>query len=326
VKTAMICLGLLVVAGAAEAREAALTGTAINAATLSAKARKPDRALLIKAEVLLDRAHFSPGVIDGTDGDNLKNALTAFQQANGLEPKGKIDQATWAKLTGSGSEPVITDYTLTKGDVEGPFVKKIPAKMEKQASLKRLAYRNSTELLAEKFHMSERLLTALNKGRDLEEAGTTIAVAGLAKADEEDAKGKVTKIVVEKGRHDLRAFDDKGGLVAFYPASIGSREKPAPSGTLKITRIAKGPTYTYNPDYAFKGVKTKKEFTIKAGPNNPVGAVWIALTGEGYGIHGTPEPDKVGKTASHGCVRLTNWDALALAAMVEKDVPVEFVD
>jgi lipoprotein-anchoring transpeptidase ErfK/SrfK len=325
VKPAAFCLGLLLaLPGPAMAREA-LTATTIDAAKLPAKHRKPDRAMLIKAEVLLDRARFSPGTIDGTEGDNLKNALAAYQQANGLEPSGKFDQATWDKLIGGDADPVIADYTISKQDTKGPFVKKIPPRMEKQAGLKHLAYRNSTELLAEKFHMSERLLKILNKGRDLDEAGTTISVAALTKHQSE-VKGKVAKIVVEKGQHDLRAFDDKGALIAFYPASIGSREKPAPSGTLKITRIAKGPTYTYNPDYAFKGVKTKHEFTIAAGPNNPVGVVWIELTGEGYGIHGTPEPDKVGKTASHGCVRLTNWDALDLAAMVEKNVPVEFVD
>jgi lipoprotein-anchoring transpeptidase ErfK/SrfK len=113
-------------------------------------------------------------------------------------------------------------------------------------------------------------------------------------------------------------------VLAVYPASIGSTEKPAPSGTLNVVRVAPNPSYTYNPDYAFKGVKTHKAFEIKPGPNNPVGAVWIQLTGEGYGIHGTPEPDKVGKTASHGCIRLTNWNALELAGMVEKGVPVEF--
>src|SRR3712207_8258259 len=113
-----------------------------------------------------------------------------------------------------------------------------------------------------------------------------------------------------------------GKLVAFYPASIGSEEKPAPSGSRKVERVAQNPTYTYNPKYQFKGVKSDKPFTIKAGPNNPVGAVWIDLSIESYGIHGTPEPEKVGKTYSHGCVRLTNWDVRQLAAMVEKGTPV----
>ena len=121
-------------------------------------------------------------------------------------------------------------------------------------------------------------------------------------------------------------LDKDGKLIAFYPASIGSEEKPAPSGMSKVTNIVKNPPYTYNPKYEFKEVKAAQKFTIKPGPNNPVGLVWIALTGEGYGIHGTPEPEKVGKAGSHGCVRLTNWDALELAGMVDKGTPVEFID
>lgn len=136
----------------------------------------------------------------------------------------------------------------------------------------------------------------------------------------------VARIVIDKTARELRAFDDRDRLLAYYPASVGSEEKPAPSGVVHVTRIARNPSYTYNPDYAFKGVRTDEKFTIKPGPNNPVGLVWIALEGEGYGIHGTPEPEKVGKTASHGCVRLTNWDALDLAVMTKKGVPVEFVE
>jgi lipoprotein-anchoring transpeptidase ErfK/SrfK len=131
---------------------------------------------------------------------------------------------------------------------------------------------------------------------------------------------------VEKSARTLRALDKGGKLIAYFPASIGSQEKPAPSGTHKIERVAQNPSYTYNPKYKFKGVKSDKPFTITPGPNNPVGAVWIALSVEGYGIHGTPDAAKVGKSFSHGCVRLTNWDATELAAMIEKGTPVEFVD
>lgn len=135
---------------------------------------------------------------------------------------------------------------------------------------------------------------------------------------------KVSRIKVDKTRQEVRAFNADGKLAAYYPASVGSEEKPAPSGTLKVTIVKKNPTYHYNPAYAFKGVRTDQPFTIKPGPNNPVGLVWIGLKGEGYGIHGTPEPSKVGKTQSHGCVRLTNWDALQLASKVSKGTPVYF--
>jgi lipoprotein-anchoring transpeptidase ErfK/SrfK len=191
------------------------------------------------------------------------------------------------------------------------------------AKLDRLGYTSPVEELAEKFHMDESLLKALNPGKAFDKAGTTILVANIKN---EKPGEKVGKIVVEKGQHALRALDKDGKLVAFYPASIGSEEKPAPSGSYKVERVAQNPSYTYNPKYKFKGVKSDKPFTIKPGPNNPVGAVWIDLSLESYGIHGTPEPSKVGKTYSHGCVRLTNWDVKQLAAMVEKGTSVEFVD
>ena len=134
----------------------------------------------------------------------------------------------------------------------------------------------------------------------------------------------MSRIEVDKKQRELRAYARDNKLVAVYPASIGSAEKPAPSGTHKVTGVATNPTYTYNPDYKFKGVKMDKKFDIKPGPNNPVGTVWIALDAPSYGIHGTPEPEKVGKTSSHGCIRLTNWDAEALAKMVQKGTVVEF--
>ena len=137
---------------------------------------------------------------------------------------------------------------------------------------------------------------------------------------------KVGKIEVDKTRKSVRVLAPDGKLIAFYPASIGSEEKPAPSGTLKVVRVAQGPTYTYDPAFKFKGVKADGKLHIAAGPNNPVGSVWIALNQKTYGIHGTSEPSKVGKVDSHGCVRMTNWDALALAAMVRKGTVVVFIE
>jgi lipoprotein-anchoring transpeptidase ErfK/SrfK len=137
---------------------------------------------------------------------------------------------------------------------------------------------------------------------------------------------KAAKVVVDKTARSLRALDDSGKLLAYYPASVGSEEKPAPDGSHKVRAVTQNPTYRYNPKYAFKEVKSKRPFTVAPGPNNPVGSVWINLDGEGYGIHGTPEPEKISKTQSHGCIRLTNWDAQALAKMVTRGTPVEFVE
>lgn len=302
---------------------ARLDAKTINEATVEKD--NPGRAEVVRAQTLLDRAHFSPGLIDGKIGENFAGALKAFQHSTGLKETGKLDKATMDKLLARDSAHVFQDYEIGRKDERGPFTKHIPRKMEKQAELKRLGYRGPREELAERFHMSEALLAALNPHADFKKAGARIIVSRPAPREDQTAT-KAAKVVVDKSDLNVQAFDDKGVLIAYYPASVGSEEKPAPSGEQRVTRVARDPTYTYNPDYAFKSVKAKKEFTIAAGPNNPVGAVWIALTGEGYGIHGTPDPSRIGKTQSHGCVRLTNWDALDLAARVKADMPVEFVD
>ena len=277
--------------------------------------------LLIKAQILLARANFSSGEINGKPSENLNKAVAAFAEAHGRATD-KLDQELWEKLVSMSNDPVLTEYTISETDVRGPFIEKIPNKMEKMKSLPQLTYTTPREKLAEKFHMSPELLSALNPKEKSALEGHTIVVANvLAKPLPE----KVSRIKVDRARQELRAFNADGKLLAYYPATVGSEEKPAPTGTLKVTAVRKNPTYHYNPAYAFKGVRTDKPFTIKPGPNNPVGVVWIGLTGEGYGIHGTPEPSKVGKTQSHGCVRLTNWDALQLASNVSKGTAVDFI-
>ena len=316
-----IALGL---APAATAASRGLTLQDVNAAEFSKPAGKASQAANIKAQVLLDRAGFSPGTIDGRDGDNFENALRAFQKKNGLEQNGKLNKETWDKLV-QGNEPVLVEYTITAADVKGPFADKIPAKYEDKAKLKRLDYTSASEMLAERFHMDEEFLETLNRGKALDKAGTAILVANVS-VKPVSLGAKAAKVEVDKQNNQLRVLAKDGALLAAYPASVGSEEKPAPSGTLKVVRIARNPTYTYDPAFKFKGVKADEKLQIAAGPNNPVGSVWIALDQKTYGIHGTSEPTRVGKVDSHGCVRLTNWDALALAGMVRKGMVVVFLD
>ena len=207
--------------------------------------------------------------------------------------------------------------------MKGPFLQKLPAKMEDMKGLKSLDYTSPREAIAEKFHVSEGLLEALNPGKKFDEAGQTISVANVMG---KQAKSAVARVEVDKASQTVRALGNSGELIAFFPASVGSDEKPTPSGVFKVTSIDARPNYRYNPDYKFKGVKSRDAFTIKPGPNNPAGSHWIGLSAEGYGIHGTANPSKVSKSESHGCVRLTNWDVDKLARLLKKGTEVAFIE
>ncbi len=317
----VVTLGL---APAAMAASRGLTLQDVNTADLAKSPGKASQAVNIKAQVLLDRASFSPGAIDGREGDNFENALRGFQKKNALGETGKLDKATWDKLT-QGTEPVLIEYTITAADVKGPFAEEIPSKLQDKAKLKRLDYTSAAEMLAERFHMDQDFLETLNRGKALDKAGTAILVANVS-VKPVSLGAQAAKLEVDKQNNVLRVLAKDGAVLAAYPASVGSEEKPAPSGTLKVVRVARNPSYTYDPAFKFKGVKADEKLHIAAGPNNPVGSVWIALDQKTYGIHGTSEPTRVGKVDSHGCVRLTNWDALALAGMVKKGTVVEFID
>ena len=324
---AYVAVGIMGLANPVLAAPQDLNLEAVNKAEWTAEAGKGKEIdpALVRTQVLLDRARFSPGVIDGHNGENLRNAIKAFEKERDLKPDGTLDEEFWAKLKETSSEPALVEYTIQDADVKGPFVT-VPDKLEDQARLDRLGYSGPDELLAEKFHMDVDLLKALNSGKTFDKPGTSIVVANVDARPTSQKSAKADKIEIVKSEHVLRVLDKDGAVVAVYPASIGSEEKPAPSGSHKVRAVAPNPNYTYNPDYAFKGVKAKEKFEVKPGPNNPVGSTWIDLSIESFGIHGTPEPEKVGKAYSQGCVRLTNWDVEELSKMVEKGTPVEFVD
>ncbi len=281
----------------------------------------PPSPSVIKAEVLLARAHASPGVIDGLPGSNLARAVAAFEAMNGLPADGQLSPEVWSRLTAFAGQPVAGAYVVTAADVAGPFYPDVGEDMVAASKLASPGYSGPLEALASRFHMSEALLTALNPGKDFKTAGQRIVVA----MPEVAALAPVASVQVDKAKASAVALDDQGRIIASFPATVGSTDKPSPTGVRKVVGVSFNPVYTYDPSKLTWGPKSHGRFSIKPGPNNPVGLVWIALNAPGYGVHGSPNPDKIGKTASHGCVRLTNWDALLLAHAVKPGVTVSFV-
>ena len=299
--------------------------TPTNPAGETPTAAEPNAAIdfdagLVRIQTLLDRAHFSPGVIDGYDGENVRKAVSAYQHANDMPVTGRADDAFLTRLEQADASPALIAYTITAEDVSGPFAD-VPQDLEAMSRLEHVGYASAAEAIAEKFHMDEDLLRTLNPGADFSVAGTEIVVAnaggGLATM--------VASIEIDTRQQAVRAFDASGQLLAYYPATVGSTEASSPTGEHSVRAIAFDPTYRYDPArLPTFGERDHGALTIAAGPNNPVGAVWIALSADTYGIHGAPTPERVSKSASHGCVRLTNWDALELARAVRAGVPVHF--
>jgi lipoprotein-anchoring transpeptidase ErfK/SrfK len=275
---------------------------------------------MIKLQVLLDRNHASPGVVDGIFGDNVVKAVMAFEEMQGHPVDGVLDVELWAALEQTSAEPVLTSYVITPEDVAGPFVPVMPQDYAEQAQLPGLSYRNAAELLAERFHMDEAFLRRLNPDVTFTEAGAEIVVANPGKP----LKAKVADIVADKARKQLRGYDAAGKLIVAYPATIGSADLPSPTGLHAVKAIAIDPEYWYRPKVNFVQGTNTKALRLPPGPNGPVGATWVGLDKPTYGLHGTPEPSKIDKTNSHGCVRLTNWDARELAGLVAPGVVVDF--
>jgi lipoprotein-anchoring transpeptidase ErfK/SrfK len=294
------------------------------------RASAPPPADALALQVALDRAGFSPGEIDGRSGLNTRRALQAFRSARGLPAGGELDDAVRTALGAPLSEPLV-EYTVTDADLAGPFAAAIPSDLMEQASLDALAYTSAWELLGERFHASPKFLQSLNPaplaaGARIRVPNVDPLVVPQRTGVREPAAGAlpVARVVVNAREGGLVARDAQGAVVLYAPVTVGGVQDPLPTGQWKVVEIFDRPIFNYNPDLFWDADPDHAKARIAPGPNNPVGLIWIDLDLENYGIHGTPEPSRIGRSQSHGCVRLTNWDVVRLAAGVARNTAVVF--
>ena len=274
-----------------------------------------DRMISTKLQALLNWHHHGVGAVDGYWGKNTRKAMQAFQKAQGLQVTQSLDEATWEALNKNStlsSQPVLVNYTLTDNDVHIKTTT-IPSTAVEKSKLEGMYYESVIEGLAEKFRMDESYLRFLNPKATFE-SGESITVYNPSRAN----IGPVSRVVADKTSQTLYAYDDKDNLIASYPTTVGSTATPSPTGKHTIKVKVHEPNYTYTSPEGSK-------YILPPGPNNPVGLVWIGLSEPSYGIHGSPDPSRISRQASAGCVRLTNWDALTLLSTINDEATVEFI-
>lgn len=283
---------------------------------------------VLRAQVMLDRLMFSPGVIDGRWGKNTAIAVYWFQRENGLNTTGEIDEATFRAIARrSGHPPTIIEQTVTAADVQGPF-RRIPDDVYEQEKLDCLCYESLGEKLAEKYHTTLGVLELLNPAVQIDQlpAGQRIRVLNVRPAVAAGSLTDLRSLTVSVEGNYLHGLRSDGSVAFHAPTTVGSKYDPSPEESLRIVGIVHDPHFHYQPRLFHEVPDTDPEAHLQPGPNSPVGIVWMALSKPHYGIHGTSDPDSIGYASSHGCIRLTNWDAHDLSHHVQERTTVEFVD
>ena len=271
---------------------------------------------VVRAQILLDRARFSPGEIDGVYGNDFGIAVKGYQEDHGLKPTGTIDAEMWSLLD-TDAGPLLATYTITRGDAKGPF-QPTPADVQEKAKMKWLGFETPEEGLGERFHSSPKLLAELNPGKKLDTAGERISVPSVRRT----AVRLASRVVVSKSKRTVIAYGAGDKELAQYPASIGGLHDPLPIGRWTITSVLRYPWFNYDPELFWNPKPRQAKAALPPGPNNPAGVAWIGISKEHYGIHGTPDPGHIRHGQSAGCIRMTNWDVADLSRMVRRGTPI----
>lgn len=330
-------LGQQVPADLADSSAKAITAKSTDVAITRFPARIPAQGpVALQIQILLDRANFSPGIVDGAWGSNAAKALAYFTDSESStagassdrKSQSTIDRPTYARLrAAAGPEAALKSYTLTAEDVKGPFVQ-IPNSVYEQARLRCLCYSSAVEAIAEKFHTAKKLLAQLNPKVKLDDlkAGMVLVVPGVDNERRASAADTIpiARLIVSRSGFWTQAVDASGRVLFHFPSTLGAGYDPSPAGDFKVVSVAYNPSFHYQPKLFAEVPDSKPEARLPPGPNSPVGVVWIGLSKPHYGIHGTSSPETIGYANSHGCVRLTNWDAEQLSDLVESGTPVEF--